>query len=202
PRATTDGPWGPSDRLWHRGVPLTVFETVDYGAITALPSLAEPARLPSGGGTAVLNLIASLAVDQRCARLAYHGPYPTEQLFLALLESFHYDGGGGDPLQAFMAGDLAWIPAPHERLLSETGVWIQIRDRIEKVVWQGRPYYRGAWQGVQRHAARRVRDADGHVLCSLWALGVALEDHLRLAPDARVLDTLPPPPSSSRLSPP
>jgi hypothetical protein len=188
PGATSDAPWGRSDRLWHRGVALTVFEAVDYTHLASIPTLAEPARLPLGGGTAVLNLIASLASDQPGGHLFYRGPYPSEELFLALLESFHYCGGDGDPLHAFMAGELAWIPAPHERLLSDAGIWIQLRDRIEKVVWEGRPYYRTAWQGVQRHAARRVRDADGRVVCSLWALGAVLEDHLNLTPDAGIIE--------------
>ena len=180
PRATADAPWGPSDRLWHRGTALTVFAAVDYARIASIPPLAEPARLPPGGGTAVLNLIASLAADQGGPRLFYRGPYPSEQLFLALLESFRYEGGEGDPLPAFMGADLAWIPAPHERLVADGGIWIQMRDGIEKVVWEGRPYYRTVWQDVRRHAARRVREAEGRVLCSLCALGTDLEDHLRM----------------------
>ncbi len=54
--------------------------------------------MPPGGGTAVLNLLAGLAADQGGGPVAYHGPYPSEQLFLALLESFRYEGGGSDPL--------------------------------------------------------------------------------------------------------
>ena len=97
PRASADAPWGWSDRLWHaaeppghgwRGTTLTVFEALDWGRIDRIPTLAEPARLPPGGGTAVLNLIVALAVAQGAGPLPYRGPYPTEQLFLALLESF------------------------------------------------------------------------------------------------------------------
>ena len=42
--------------------------------------------------------------------------------------------------------------ADAERLLAEGGIYIQMRDGIEKVVWEGRPYYRAVWQGVRRHA--------------------------------------------------
>lgn len=201
PRATADAPWGPSDRLWHRGTALTTFAAVDYAHVASIPPLAEPARLPPGGGTAVLNLIASLAADQGSPRLFYRGPYPSEQLFLALLESFRYEGGGGDPLLAFMSADLAWIPAPHERLATDGGIWIQMRDGIEKVVWEGRPYYRTVWQGVRRHAGGRVREVEGHVLCSLCALGVHLEDHLRMDPEGDAIEVLPQAPIDPRVLP-
>jgi hypothetical protein len=100
PRATRDAPWGLSDRLWHApapsadAVPLTIFESLAYERIDRIPVLAEPARLPPGAAGAVLNLIAGLAQDGGCAWLAYTGPYPTEQLFLTLLESFRYDARG------------------------------------------------------------------------------------------------------------
>lgn len=179
PRAAT-GPWGPSDRLWHHGAALTIFEAVDYARIASIPTLADPARLPTGGGSAVLNLLAGLAADQGARRLPYRGPYPTEALFLTLLESFRHVGGNGDPLRAFRDGALTWDPAPHEGLAASGGVWLQLRDGIEKVVWENRAYHREVCQGVPRHAARRVRDAEGSVVCSLWALGGCLEDHLRV----------------------
>jgi hypothetical protein len=81
PRATADAPWGPSDRLWHRGAALTVFAAVDYARIASIPPLADPTRLPPGGGTAVLNLIASLAADREPG--ASYRTVREEQLFLA-----------------------------------------------------------------------------------------------------------------------
>src|SRR5439155_370570 len=84
-----------------------------------------------------LNLIAELAREQGAARLAYRGPYPTEQLFLALLESFRYEpADAADPLAAFMSGGLAWTPAPHERLFAADGLYVQRRGRVEKVVFE------------------------------------------------------------------
>jgi hypothetical protein len=190
PRAADDPRWGVSDRLRVGDVALTHFAAVDWAAVGAIPVLAEPARLPPGAGTAVLNLVAALAADQGRASLAYAGPYPTEQLFLALLECFRWQGAPAidDPLGAFMAGELTWAPAPHARAFPRPDVYVQSRARLEKVVWRGRAYYRADWQGVTRHAAHRVREQDGRVICSLWALDTPLADHLVLAPDGVVLE--------------
>ncbi len=196
PRAAEQSPWGPVDRIavaaqvGDLGTPLTVFEALDWARIDRIPTLAEPARLPAGGGISVLNLIAALALDQHSPPLTYRGPYPSEQLFLALLESFHYDTTDVDPLVAFTAGRLTWIPAPHERVFERDGVYVQLRGRVEKVVWSGRTYHRPDWQGVMRHAPRRIREAEDGLRCSLWALGGALEDHLRLTSTGEVAAVL------------
>ncbi len=194
PRAAHDPRWGVSDLLRHGGAPLTHCASIEWGRVDAIPPLAEPARLPPGGGTAVLNLIAALAADQGRTALAYRGPYPTEQLFLALLESFLWTrldaddpGRLPDVLAAFMAGALRWSPAPHARAFAPGGVYVQSRARIEKLAWRGRAYYRADWPGVQRRTTHRVHDVGDHVHGSLWALDTALEDHLVLAPDGRVL---------------
>ena len=209
PRATREAPWGWSDRLWHaaepssgewRGTPLTVFEALDWTRIDRIPALGEPARLPRGGGTAVLNLIAELAAAQGAGPLAYRGPYQTEQLFLALLESFRYEPVSADPLAVFMQGGLVWTPAPAERVFSADDLYVQVRERIEKVVWRGGAYYRPDWQGVARHSPRRIIDATDGVRCVLWALGQRLEDHLLLRPDGELATilTAEPPAAASR----
>jgi hypothetical protein len=91
PRGAHDPRWGASDVVHQGRNALTHFAAVDWAAVDAIPPLAEPARLPPGGGTAILNLIAAVAADQRRGPLEYRGPYPTEQLFLALLECFRYE---------------------------------------------------------------------------------------------------------------
>lgn len=199
PRAAYDPTWGLCDRLWHAvhptaaaHTPLTTFEALTYQAIDRIPVLMEPARLPPGAGAAVLNLVAALAADQDRAGLAYRGPYPTEQLFLTLLESYRHRTDD-DPLAAFMAGRLQWSPAPYERVCPAPGVTVHLRGRVDKVIWRERLYYRPDWQGVHRHAPRRVRDVDGAVVCSLWALGEAIEDHLRLAADVTRVEIVAPP---------
>ena len=202
PRGARHGGWGLSDRLWllpdgpggERRQPLTVFEALDWAAIDHIPPLAEPARLPPGAGTAVLNLVAALAADQGIARLRYRGPYPTETLFTALLEAFRYAEGDAAPLDRFRAGQLDWAPAPHERHFEPGGAAVQLRDGVEKVVWRGQAYYRARWQSVARWAPGRVHEAEGTVRCSLWALGAAVEDHLVLDPAGHVLTALEPAP--------
>jgi hypothetical protein len=210
PHATRDAPWGWSDRLWHapepsgaewRGTPLTIFEALDWARIDRIPALAEPARLPPGGGTAVLNLIAELAAAQRIGPLAYRGPYPTEQLFLALLESFRYESMSADPLAAFMQGALTWTPAPADRVFPADDLYVQTRGRIEKVVWRGGAYYRPDWQGVARHSPRRIVDAPDGVSCVLWALGQRLDDHLLLRPDGDLVTILAREPTAAETRP-
>jgi YD repeat-containing protein len=205
PRAGGLGPWGASDELRHGSQPLTRFAALDWSRITHIPPLAEPARLPPGAGTAVLNLIAQLAAEQGARTLRYEAPYPTEQLFLALLESFRWTGQHvDDPLAAFMTGRLAWSPAPHTRAFEAPRVFVQQRARIEKIVIDGRAFYRPEWQGVGRRTTRVVRDMAGTVRASLQALGLVLEDHVVLASDGSVLDVPPPsddPPSVHPLPP-
>jgi len=213
PRATRETPWGWSDRLWHAAEPapggwhgtrLTLFEALDWARIDRIPVLGEPARLPPGGGTAVLNLVATLAAEQGAEPLAYRGPYPTEQLFLALLESFRYEPDVADPLATFMRGALVWRPAPSERVFVTADLYVQLRGRIEKVVWRGTAYYRPDWQGVVRHTPRRITDAPDGVRCALWALGRRLEDHLLLRSDgdlATILADEPAPAATTPLPP-
>jgi hypothetical protein len=202
PGAADDPRWGASDLLRHEGRALTHCAAIDWARVDGIPPLAEPARLPPGAGSATLNLVAALAADQQRGPLTYRGPYPTEQLFLALLESFRWqpqptDAEAGreiEPLAAFMAGGLRWAPAPHTRALAPAGVFVQRRARVEKVVWEGRAYYRADWQGVVRHATHRLVDSGGRVHGVLWALGAPLEHHVVLAPDGEVLRAALPPP--------
>jgi hypothetical protein len=207
PRATDDMPWGLSDRLRHAadledpGRPLTVCEAVDWTRVSRIPVLADPGRLPPGAGSAVLNLLAALAAEQGRSPLRYHGPYPTETLFLTLLESFRYVGEPADPLAAFVQGELDWAPAPHARWLAPSGACVSIRDRVEKVLWNGRAFLRPDWQGIRRHAPWRLRDAPDGVRASLWALGTALEDRLALTGPDHAVSVFPPRPQPGRPEP-
>jgi hypothetical protein len=187
PRAGVEAPWGAIDRLWHARSPglargaaaLTVMTAVAWHAVRTIPTAAEPARLPPGAGTAVLNLLAMLARDQGARDLRYDGPYPTEALFLALLECFHPDRVASDPLSAFAAGEITWTAAPFTPSF-EPEAYVQWREGIDKVVWQGRSYYRETWGTVRRRAHLRVLDAGGAARCVLWALGAPIEEHLRI----------------------
>jgi hypothetical protein len=132
--------------------------------------------------------------DQGVARVRYRGPYPTEQLFTALLECFRHDPALDDALRRFMdADDVDWIPAPHERHLVAPGVSVQLRHQIDKVVLDGVAFYRRDWQGVIRHEPRVVREEGARVICSLWALGRSLEDRLTLDRSGEVQERPPRP---------
>ena len=204
--------WGRSDQVCRLGPEapfevrevLTLFQSVDWEAIAAIPPLAEPGRLPPGAGSAILNLLARLLQDQATATIRYRGPYPTEQLFLSLLEAFRYDPGVSDPLDRFLAGaeetalggeareaPLDWAPAPHERCFPAPGVYVQLRDGVEKAAINGRAYYRSRWQGVLRREYRVIRaggeGATARYVASLVALETVLEDHLILDVEGEVL---------------
>jgi hypothetical protein len=204
--------WVASDRIVGEAGLLTVAAAIDWDRIAFIPPVADPTRLPPGAGSALLNLLAGLAADQGVASLRYRGPYATEQLFWTLAESFHFDPPEPDPLgrfldgaeEAFLAGELReapldWTPAPHERLWLDGGLYVQLRDGVEKVAWEGRTYYRTEWQGLHRREHRVVRPVatpggERRFVAGLVALGRPLEDHVvlgergepveRVAPDA------------------
>ncbi len=198
PATATHPGWGASDRVWLLDasgpwVPreeLTVFQSLDYERLDLIPPLAHPRRLPPGAGTAILDLLSGLMKDQGVTRVRYRGPYPTEQLFTALLESFRYDPAVADPLERFMdGGRLDWLPAPHERHHVAPGVTVQLRHEIDKVVLDGAVFYRVDWQGVLRREPRVARGEGDRVVCSLWALGRPIEDRLVLDRSGEVIET-------------
>jgi hypothetical protein len=192
--------WGASDLVTRDAHPLTRFAALDWTRVDRIPPLAEPARLPAGAGSAIFNLLARLAAEQRVGLLRYDAPYPTEALFLSLLESFRYmPDDAPDARAAFGSGALTWTPAPHHVVIEPGNVWVQMRERIEKIVAGGRTYYRLDWQGVRRLAPRVVRDDGGTVRASLMVLGHVVEDHVVLAADGRVVETLAPPADPSQV---
>jgi hypothetical protein len=198
PRGGSHLAWGASDRVWSVGdepgwtprEPVTIFQAVDWARPDFIPPLAEPARLPGGAGTAILNLLAALMEDQGVARVRYRGPYPTEGLFTALLESFRYDTAVESPLETFLTGrPLDWMPAPHERHHVAASVCVQLRHEVEKVVLDGAAFYRTDWQGVRRREPRVVRFVGERAICSLWALERPVEDRLVLDRTGEVLES-------------
>jgi len=200
PGAAEHPAWGESDRVWlldgeepWRPVEaLSVFRALDWSRLDHIPPLAEPRRLPPGAGSAVLNLLASLMKDQGLARARYRGPFPSEQLFTSLLESFRHDPAQALPLERFLAdGGLDWLPAPFESHQVAAWVTVQLRQHIDKVVADGVTFYRPEWQGIKRREPRVIRDEAERVVCSLWALGGPLEDRLTLDRSGEILDAPP-----------
>jgi len=200
--------WGRSDRVWQLDGAepwqpvemLTVFRALDWARLDHIPPLAEPRRLPGGAGSAVLNLLAALMKDQGLPRTRYRGPFPTEQLFTSLLESFRHDPTQALPLERFLAdGGLDWLPAPYESHQVAPWVTVQLRQGIEKVVADGVTFYRTEWQGIKRREPRVIREDGERVVCSLWALGGPLEDRLILDRSGEVVEA--PPPQAREVAP-
>ena len=200
--------WGRSDRVWEldgaepwRPVEmLSVFRALDWARLDHIPPLAEPRRLPAGAGSAVLNLLATLMKDQGLARARYRGPFPTELLFTALLESFRHDPTQTLPLERFLAdGGLDWLPAPHECHEVAPWVTVQLRQSVDKVVADGVTFYRPEWQGIKRREPRVIREDGERVICSLWALGGPLEDRLVLNRSGEIVEA--PPPAAREIAP-
>lgn len=210
PGAATHAAWGSSDRVWllepdgpwRPREPVTIFQSLDYRRPDFIPPLYEPRRLPPGGGTALLNLIAGLMKDQGVAAVRYRGPYPTEQLFTALLECFRYDPREALPLERFLAdGPLDWHPAPFETQHVAPGVMVQLRHEVEKVVVDGVSFYRPDWQAVRRREPRVVWTDGDRTICSLWALGGPLLDRLVLDRSGEVVEAPTPGPDGTAPAP-
>jgi hypothetical protein len=214
--------WGPSDRLVRpsdRSAPtvLTTAAAVTWRAVDLIPPVAEPGKLPAGAGAALLNVLAALAQDQGRPTLRYRGPYPTEQLFWSLTESFRFGrfAPDPDPLARFLTdaeatfargapreAPLDWLPAPHERRLHEDGLVVQLRDGVERIAWHGRSYHRTECQGLRRREHRVVRAVEPagqtrRYVAGLEALGTVVEDHIVLDARGALLDRRPPVPEDA-----
>ena len=210
--------WGPSDRLVHASPasapgrrspsPARCLEGRGY-----IPPVAEPARLPAGAGAALLNVLAALAQDQGRPALRYRGPYPSEQLFWSLTESFRFGAAGPGPTRSrrFLANAEATFargacrrgaarldpgapraaPPPGRprrpaarRRRADRLAWAQLpSDRVPGVAPPGAP----------RRAGRRD-GSGGQYVASLEALGTVVEDHLVLDAHGALLERRAPAP--------
>ncbi len=186
---------------------LTFFRSVAYEDVDSLPPLDAPLRLPPGGGASLLNVLARLGQDQEKQALRYCGPYPSDQLFFTLRESFVCGGEVGANRERFTQGAeeaalhmtmletaVDWWPAPHERFYPGAHTCVQLRNGVEKVYDHGHTYYR-ADLVAEAHRLRVLQTEAGQrrYIASLTILGEALEDHLLLDGHGEILERLPPP---------
>ena len=215
PCASTHFGWGLSDCLWTLDDELgfrldrflTQFRSVPYQDVTALPPLDDPGRLPTGTGSTVLNVLSLLSHDQAKSVLRYRGPYPSDQLFATLRESFRTGGEIGTSRERFTQGaeeaasqlamkeaEIDWAPAPYERFFPAAHTCVQLRNGIEKVYDRGRVYYHPNLT-VSAHAVRTEHTRDGQVVytASLVLLGQSIEDHLIMDANGQILERPVPP---------
>lgn len=146
--------FGRCDTVGLAGEPaLARVGATEWLAPGSIPPLDVPGVLPPGTGTAVLNLIATMAARADVPALRYVGPYPTGALFETLLSSF----GVGSDVEAlrtiFTADALArsmsgqrfeapvdFVPNPHTWSWPAPGICLQTRVGVERVYLNGRSY--------------------------------------------------------------
>ena len=186
---------------------LTFFRSVSYEDLDTLPPLDDPMCLPPGGGATILNVLARLGQDQEKHTLRYCGPYPSDQLFFTLRESFTCGGEVGANRERFtqeaeaaalhmtmVEAAVDWQPAPHERFYPAAHTCAQLRNGVEKVYDHGHTYYRPDLV-AEAHRLRVLQTEEGQrrYIASLTILGQALEDHLILDEQGEILERLPNP---------
>jgi len=152
---------GPAHLIEHQAaaaarVPVASMAAIDWARPARIPAIDNPGELPPGTGSMVLDLIALAASFAGTEVLRYDGPYPTHALWLSLAQCFHPAGHE----EAFPDVDLA--PAPFERVWLDDRIWIQLRDRLERVSIDGRDY-------TAPPAVRRlVADGDDGWAAEIW----------------------------------
>jgi hypothetical protein len=141
---------------------------VRWSAPDRLPAIDRPAALPTGSGTAIVNVIAMLARGAGIATLRYRGPYPTAALWSTLLEGFRPVADPVAARQRFLrdAEDIALgsesveipvelAPAPFERVAVAPAVWAQLRGGVERVSIVDRTYRWGCTRSPPGHGRHR-----------------------------------------------
>jgi hypothetical protein len=125
--------------------------SVSWARPTCIPAVDVPGALPVGAGSAILNLLATLAAHAGVPSLRYRGPYPTAALFESLLKSFRADADAGprfvaDPEGRFGSVELSpsveFVPAPFRWSWTGPRICAQHRDGLERLWIDGRAYDR------------------------------------------------------------
>lgn len=146
------------------GEPIARIAAVSWHAPTCIPAVDVPGALPPGAGTAILNLLATLAERAGATSLRYRGPYPTSALFATLAASFTITGDRDVAEQRFVDHDgfgvhdavpaVDFVPDPHVWSWPQPRVCVQHRRAIEALWIDARAYDRSS----PHHAL--VRDGD------------------------------------------
>jgi hypothetical protein len=165
----------------------TACTPIDWRAPREIPALVNPAILPPGVGTMVLNTIAMIARHVGIPSLRYAGPYPTAALWRSLATCFRTTADEAtftaDALAraARVARDpiaIDFVPAPFERVLGNFGV-VEVRGEPERLRFGSTVYSRDG------STARLVRNGDRWAAevwfgDALWGRMLELADDLTL----------------------
>ncbi len=136
---------------------------------TSIPPIDRPAAIPSGAGTAIMNVLSTCASLRGTPTLRYRGPYPTDALFETLLGSFRVQDEAqarerftADVENRALVGRMVEVPvdfetAPHEWSMAQDRYCLQWRGTLERV------YVDGLAFGVSGRPSGRVlrRTASG-----------------------------------------
>ena len=156
---------------------------IDWAAPRFIPPIDRPAAVPSGAGSAILNVLATLAPGP----LRYRGPYNTAALFDALSHSFTVAPGArrrfvADVETRALAGtmdvvDVPFTPAPHTWAWPREGVCVERRDGVQRVFVANRAFSPNGHRRLTRTDAGWRADVviAGEVWCPVLTLDHAGE---------------------------
>jgi len=127
--------------------------SVQWSRPTCIPAVDVPGALPPGAGTAILDLVATLAQHGGAVALRYRGPYPTSGLFATLLHSFRVEGDRELADARFVAAvaevgfgtdihtpDVDFEPDPHRWSWPAPRLCVEHRRGVARVWVDGRAY--------------------------------------------------------------
>jgi hypothetical protein len=203
------------------GIGDTAMSALDWARPAQIPTVAEPARLPSGSGAMILDVIAMLAEAAGVPALRYAGPYPTPALYRTLARAFRTTASEAEFCADVMDRALRvardeiaidFVPAPFERIAVPSG-FVELRDALERAVIDGVAYELDGsparlvdgsaelWFGDRRYARVASFAPDGAMLdgphaiprCTSAVIGRAFPDELRAAIADLVADAVAPP---------
>lgn len=164
---------------------------VDWQRPARIPAIDAPARVPTGAGTTLLNVLA-LGGHAAGRRLRYVGPYPTAALWASLHECFVAEAGATEArftagvLERALLGDVAevpidFVPAPFERVQVAPRAVVHLRDGVERL------YLGGATWAPHAPVRRLLRDGD-RLRAVLWLAGAEWAEVAALDGAGRLLD--------------
>lgn len=167
------------------GAHLAFCAAVDFGDPAFVPAMDTPGALPSGAGSALLDLLA-LHADRP---LRYRGPYPTGSLFDALCECFAPVGDPGTAFATFNADvgravvvepAVGFAPDPFERHREPDGVVVQLRRGLQRCWIDGASF-------LAIGSTRRLVPDDGGWRAGIWLGPVEVAPIARFDADGRLL---------------